>query len=182
MSILFPVTDPEVHCEISQLLFARTRRSACFYFFFLTDFYYYLFLTVRSLRGLRTAYHEIILSICCIRHYLYGTLRWSIILLKKIRAFSAIHNVAYKYNLLLVLKILSYNLYNNWTDEMQAVARNNVCVCARVWIQTSYILTIHNNNHEAEEQLCKGQFTENVPTGSGRCKVCIDASKRNATE
>lgn len=65
---------------------------------------------------------------------------------------------------------------------MQAVARNNVCVCARVWIQTSYILTIHNNNHEAEEQLCKGQFTENVPTGSGRCKVCIDASKRNATE
>lgn len=65
---------------------------------------------------------------------------------------------------------------------MQAVARNNVCVCARVWIQTGYILTIHNNNHEAEEQLCKGQFTENVPTGSGGCKVCIDAQKRNATE
>lgn len=54
------------------------------------------------------------------------------ILFKKITASSAIHNVAYKYNLLLVLKILSYNLYNNWTDEMQAVARNNVCVCARV--------------------------------------------------
>ena len=30
-------------------------------------------------------------------------------------------NVAYKYNLLLVLKILSYTLYNNLTDEMQAV-------------------------------------------------------------
>lgn len=50
---------------------------------------------------------------------------------KKIRASFAIHNVAYKYNLLVVLKILSYNLYNNWTDETQAVARN-VCVCACV--------------------------------------------------
>lgn len=107
----------------------------------------------------------------------------NIIWKKKIRASFVIHNVAYKYNLLLVLKILSYNLYNNWTDEMQAVARNSVSVCARVWIQTGYILTIHNNNnHEAEGQLCKGQFTENVPTGSGGCKVCIDASKRNATE
>lgn len=27
-------------------------------------------------------------------------------------------NVAYKYNLLLVLKILSYNLYSNLTDEI----------------------------------------------------------------
>lgn len=36
----------------------------------------------------------------------------------------SIFNVAYKYNLLLVLKILSYSLYNNLTDEMQAVARN----------------------------------------------------------
>lgn len=95
------------------------------------------------------------------------------------RASSAIHNVAYKYNLLLVLKILSYSLYNNWTDEMQAVARNSVCAC--VWIQTGYILTIHNNIHEAGERLCKGEFTENVPTGSERCKVCIDASKRKPT-
>lgn len=36
----------------------------------------------------------------------------------------SIFNVAYKYNLLLVLKILSYSLYNNLTDEIQAVARN----------------------------------------------------------
>lgn len=66
--------------------------------------------------------------------------------------------------------------------KCKQLQRNNVCMCVRVWIQTGYILTIHNNNHEAEEQLCKGQFTENVPTGSGGCKVCIDASKRNATE
>lgn len=51
---------------------------------------------------------------------------------EKTRASFAIHNVAYKYNLLLVLKILSYNFYNNWTDEMQAVAeeqRVHVCAC-----------------------------------------------------
>lgn len=58
----------------------------------------------------------------------------------------SIFNVAYKYNLLLVLKILSYSLYNNLTDEMQAVASE----CKK---QTGYILTIHNINHEAEEQL-----------------------------
>lgn len=58
---------------------------------------------------------------------------------------------------------------------MQAVAMDNVCVCACVW--TGYILTIHNNNnHDAEEQLCKGQFTEKVPTASEGCRVCIDAS------
>ena len=35
-------------------------------------------------------------------------------------------SVAYKYNLLLVLKILSYTLYNNLTDEMQAIASNRM--------------------------------------------------------
>lgn len=58
--------------------------------------------------------------------------------------FCSIFNIVYKYNLLLVLKILSYTLYNNLTDEMQA--RNIMSARKRV-----YILTIHNNNHEAEQ-------------------------------
>ena len=45
-------------------------------------------------------------------------------LFRQIRSLFSVFNVAYKYNLLLVLKILSYTLYNNLTDEMQAVARN----------------------------------------------------------
>ena len=71
-------------------------------------------------------------------------------LFRQIRSLFSVFNVAYKYNLLLVLKILSYTLYSNLTDEMQAVAKRNIMSARK---QTGYILTIHNNNHEAEEQL-----------------------------
>lgn len=41
---------------------------------------------------------------------------------KQIRCSCPMFSVAYKYNLLLLLKILSYTLYNSSIDEMQAVA------------------------------------------------------------
>lgn len=56
----------------------------------------------------------------------------------------SIFNVAYKYNLLLVLKILSYSLYNNLTDEMQAVAsaRNRQATFS---LYTILIMKLKNN-------------------------------------
>ena len=84
-------------------------------------------------------------------------------------------SVAYKYNLLLVLKILSYTLYKNLTDETQAGAVMPWGERAEELSSPHTISTMTHQNYRMQHLALWRMY---IYKG---CKVCIDSFRKIGT-